>query len=161
MTWKLNGAVATLLLISACASARPTDSAGSTDGAMDTLRRARALHWSVQLYVADSVHAEGRALRLGSTSAVVGGEEVAYAAIDSIYRWSPEVTVVSKTAAVTGATILGGLGVLMALGLCTDDQASCALFLGGGGATIGAFLGAAAGGLLSPSEGAWVPLWAT
>ena len=161
MKWKQSASVVALLLLGACASARPAELTPSANDAMDTLLRARSLHWQVQVYVADSVWAEGNPTRLGSTSAVVGGDEVAYAAIDSIYRWSPEVTRISKTAAITGAAILGGLTGLVAFAFCTDVEPACVLLGGGVGAAIGAFLGASVGGLLSPSEGAWEPLWAT
>lgn len=161
MKWTQNAAVVALLLVGACASAHPVEMSPRAHDAKETLHRARSLHWLVQVYVADSVQAEGKPTRLGRTNAVVGGDEVAYAAIDSIYRWSPDVTTVSKAAAITGAVILGGFGAFLGAALCGLDEPSCFLFLGGGGATVGAFLGASVGGVLSPSEGAWEPLWAT
>lgn len=164
MKWKLNAGAVALLLLSACGSARPAELSPTADDARQTLHRARSLHWLVQVYAADSVQAEGKPTRIGSASAVVGGDAVTYEVIDSIYRWSPDVTTESKAAAVTGAVIVGGLGALLGAALCgygDEDAVSCIGWLGGGGATIGAFLGASVGGLLSPSEGTWVPLWRT
>ncbi len=154
--------LATLLLaLNACTSAPPRQGSPASEptpaNVAEALRRARDMHWTLQVYAADSIHAAGTPAMLGSSSAVLGGAEIPYAAMDSIYRWTPSASAFSKRSAVTGAVIVGGLGAVLS-GLCYE-RTSCMAWLIGAGATVGTVLGASIGGILSPSEGEWEVFW--